>query len=152
MASFQNKGNQVDVPAVTTPFLAPVPNPGPAITWFRFLQMLWKRTGSHDGIDGAALTRASNDTTLLLLSSVSPAKTARPLPIPITIGASVFTYTAPYDGWVVINGGTVSLVQFSRDGGSTLFAIAGSLVPVCKGDQVKVTYSVIPTTMTMIGS
>lgn len=64
----------------------------------------------------------------------------------ITAGVTPFTYIAPLGGVVIISGGTVSQVQFSRDGAS--FYGAGQttgMFPVSQGDQLVVTYSVPPT-------
>lgn len=145
-----NKGNPVDVPAVTSRLVALAPQNGPDVVWWRFWQVLWRRTGGHTGIDGAALTQASSDQAMLLIASQPKPKGAPPRPIVITIGASPYLYTAPFAGWVVINGGTVSSITFSRDG-ATFFTVPGGVVPVAQGDQVIVTYSVAPT-MTMIGA
>jgi hypothetical protein len=63
----------------------------------------------------------------------------------ISVGASPFTYTAPSDGTVVISGGTVSAVGWSRDG-TTFFVlpIAGA-IPVSRADLVKITHTGAPT-------
>ncbi len=66
--------------------------------------------------------------------------------VAVTLGASPYIYSAPVRGSVIINGGTVSAVAFSRDGvtfyttGQTagMFALNAS-------DQLRITYTVLPT-------
>lgn len=63
----------------------------------------------------------------------------------VTVSSSPFTYKAPVGGTVIIQGGTVTQVQFSRDGAS--FYIAGQtngLFPMSQGDLLVVTFSVPP--------
>lgn len=63
----------------------------------------------------------------------------------VTLGSSPFTYKAPVGGVVIIQGGTVTQVQFSRDGAS--FFITGQtngMFPVSQGDSLVVTFSVPP--------
>jgi hypothetical protein len=62
----------------------------------------------------------------------------------ITVKASPFTYIAPQGGFVIVNGGTVSKIQFTRTGTYTTGQTAG-LFPVSLGDQIIVTYSGTPT-------
>jgi hypothetical protein len=74
-------------------------------------------------------------------------------PSAITVGASVFTYqnTTNYDAEVLVNGGTVSLIEFTRN--NTTFYTVGSTtgfkMRLAPADRLRVTYSVIPT-MTLI--
>ena len=64
----------------------------------------------------------------------------------ITVGGSPFSYTATGNGMVIVSGGTVSLVQFSRDGTTFLsVGFTAGIVPVRKKDIVRVTYTVAPT-------
>jgi hypothetical protein len=74
------------------------------------------------------------------------------LPSSITVGASPFTYTnnEVYDIDVIVQSGTVSLIEFSRDG--TTWYTTGLIVGMfnlSKSDRLRVTYTVLPT-MTMI--
>jgi len=64
---------------------------------------------------------------------------------PIAVTASPFTYTATQGGSVLIQGGTVSLVQISRDG-TTNFATGATQgpFPVSQGDLLIVNYTVAP--------
>lgn len=64
----------------------------------------------------------------------------------VTPGASPFTYRAPAGGSLIVQGGTVSQVQFSRDG--TAFFTTGQtqgMFPVSQGDALAITYSAAPT-------
>lgn len=63
----------------------------------------------------------------------------------VSVGTSPFTYTAVRGGFVIVQGGTVSLVQFSRDGltNHTTGATQGCF-PLSQGDSLIVTYSVAP--------
>jgi hypothetical protein len=63
----------------------------------------------------------------------------------ITVGASPFTYIAPFNGQVSVTGGTVSLIQIIRQGTTVATGLTTGLIPVSRGDQVKVTYTVVPT-------
>lgn len=89
------------------------------------------------------MTRLSD---LIGLADPDPPARAQPVKS-ITVGASPFTYTAPFDGTLLVTGGTVSAIALSRDGGTTFISIGltSGLVPVSRLDQVKVTYSVLPT-------
>ena len=62
----------------------------------------------------------------------------------VTVTASPYTYTATADGFVSIVGGTVSGLAYVRQGVTTALAV-GPMVPVKKGDGVRITYSVAPT-------
>lgn len=61
----------------------------------------------------------------------------------VTVGASPFDYAAPSDGCVAVVGGTVTALAYGRQGAFT--TISGGLVPVKKGDAVRITYTVAPT-------
>lgn len=74
------------------------------------------------------------------------------LPSNISVTASPFTYqnTTAYDGDVIISGGTVSNIEFTRD--NTTFYTTGLLTGVLQlspNDRVRVTYTVAPT-MTLV--
>jgi hypothetical protein len=62
----------------------------------------------------------------------------------ITVTASPFTYVATRGGFVIIDGGTVSIIQFTRTNTYTTGLTKGT-IPVSLGDQVTVTYSGAPT-------
>lgn len=74
-----------------------------------------------------------------------PVPRAQPA-VAVTVGASPFVYVPPANGYVIVNGGTVAGISFSRDG-VTFFncgQLAGAF-PVARGDSFRVTYSVAPT-------
>lgn len=62
----------------------------------------------------------------------------------VTVGASPFSYVAPADGVLSIVGGTVSALAYIRQSTTVTLPLTG-LVPVKKGDTVRITYSVAPT-------
>jgi hypothetical protein len=66
--------------------------------------------------------------------------------VAVTVTASPFVYTAPKKGFVIVSGGTVSLIAFSRTKGTfyTTGEITG-VFPMGFNDQLRVTYSVLPT-------
>lgn len=59
--------------------------------------------------------------------------------------SSPFTYTAQTKGFLIVQGGTVSLVQFSRNG-TTNYSTGQTqgTFPLSQGDSLIVTYSVTP--------
>lgn len=66
--------------------------------------------------------------------------------VPTTPGASPYTFTASVKGFMLITGGTVSLVEFSRDG--TTFYSYGTTsgqFTLNSADRLRVTYTVTPT-------
>ena len=64
--------------------------------------------------------------------------------MPITVGASPFTYTAGQKGFVIVSGGTVSAVHFVRTASYSVGVTHGAF-PLSAGDQLVVTYSGKPT-------
>ncbi len=61
-------------------------------------------------------------------------------------GTTPYTYAAPTGGTLIVNGGSVSQVKYSRDGAS--FYVTGQtqgMFPVSQGDQLVISYSVPPT-------
>lgn len=64
----------------------------------------------------------------------------------VTISASPMTYTAVIRGQIHIAGGTVSVIEFSRDGENWYdTAITAGFVQMDAGDLLRVTYAVAPT-------
>lgn len=63
----------------------------------------------------------------------------------VTVGTSPFAYTAKQRGFMIVQGGSVSLVQYSRDGvtNHTTGQTQGCF-PLSQGDLLIVTYSVAP--------
>lgn len=70
----------------------------------------------------------------------------------ITVGGSPFAYTAASDGVLVISGGTVLVVTYTRGGTAVVLGIVGGTVPVFKNDVVTVTWAISTPTMTLIPS
>lgn len=64
----------------------------------------------------------------------------------VTVGASPYIYSAARRGFLILTGGTVSAVAFSRDG--TTFYSYGTTVgqfAVSAADQVRITHTGAPT-------
>ena len=104
------------------------------------------------GIDIAQMLATQTDYPLPVLTAYVPEEypslipRAQPVQA-ITVGASPYVYTAPFDGMVTVSGGTVTGLDISRDGGSTYIAtgfLAGC-VPMARLDKLKVTWAVSPT-------
>ena len=67
-------------------------------------------------------------------------------PASITVGASPFTYTAPYAGWVSLSGGSSVNASITRAAVNYISGLGtGRVIPVRAGDTVTVTYSATPT-------
>ena len=64
--------------------------------------------------------------------------------VPVTASASPFKYTAPNRGFLIISGGTVTLVQFARSTTNYTTGQTSGCFPVSAGDSVIVTYSSAP--------
>lgn len=62
----------------------------------------------------------------------------------LVLGASPWSYQAPSAGFVIIRGGTVSAVQFTRSV-TTLTGQTQGVFPMSQGDTITITYSVLPT-------
>ena len=72
------------------------------------------------------------------------------LPVSITVGTSPFIYSPSVKGTVIVQGGTVSKVEFSRDGITFYdFGTTAGPFPLNAADRIRVTYTVKPT-MTFI--
>ncbi len=71
---------------------------------------------------------------------------------PVTVDVSPYTYSAVKRGSMIVSGGTVSLIEFSRDG-TTFYDLGqtSGTFPLSASDLIRVTYSVIPD-MTFIPS
>ncbi len=64
----------------------------------------------------------------------------------VSVSASPFSYVADGYGSVIVSGGTVSAIAFSRDG-TTFFATGqtAGMFRLNTGDTLRVTYTVLPT-------
>jgi hypothetical protein len=123
----------------------------PDPTWFRWFQAIQLRTGNNPGVSSDQLQADDESQQVLEVTFQRTPPKGRPaLPFAITVSASPFTYPAPVSGTVLVHGGTLTGIGFSRDR-TTFFAYpsAAAAVAVFQGDVVKVTYSAAPT-MTMI--
>lgn len=67
------------------------------------------------------------------------------LELPVTPTGSPFTYSAPNGGSMIVSGGTVSLIEFSRDG-STFYDVGqtSGMFSLSAADLLRVTYAVAP--------
>lgn len=64
----------------------------------------------------------------------------------ITVGASPFSFMNPNPGNVNVSGGTVSLIEISRDGLAFFTTgLLGGLFFLCPSDWIRVTYTLTPT-------
>lgn len=61
----------------------------------------------------------------------------------VTVGGSPFSYTSPSRGYVILRGGTVSSVQFTRSV-TTLTGQTSGIFPLNQGDVLTVTYTGLP--------
>jgi len=64
----------------------------------------------------------------------------------VTVGASPYTYSPSVRGNVIVSGGTVSAIAFSRDG-VTFYATGqtAGMFLLCATDRLRITYTVLPT-------
>jgi hypothetical protein len=70
---------------------------------------------------------------------------------PIKVGSSPFTYPAPVGGAVIVQGGTTTQIQYSRDGNNFFVTgVTAGMLPVSQGDQLVITYSVGPPTLVFV--
>lgn len=63
----------------------------------------------------------------------------------VTPTGSPYTYSAPRGGSMIVSGGTVSMIEFSRDG-STFYDVGqtAGMFALSAADQLRVTYAVAP--------
>lgn len=66
---------------------------------------------------------------------------------PLTLTGSPYVYSALKKGSVIVQGGTASAVEFSRDGGDTYFDVGtvAGMFTVNASDLLRITYAVAPT-------
>lgn len=67
--------------------------------------------------------------------------------VPVTLTGTPFVYSAIRKGSVIVEGGTVSQIQFSRDGGDTYYDVGttAGMFSVNASDLLRIFYSVDPT-------
>lgn len=63
----------------------------------------------------------------------------------VTMGASPSSYIVPSSGKIVVRGGTVSLIEIGRGGTFVNTGLKIAVLPVSRGDVVRITYTVAPT-------
>jgi len=78
-----------------------------------------------------------------------PSERANTAAEPVTPGASPYTFRSGRDGYVIVQGGTVTQVDYVRLGVATKTGALAGLFPLLSGDGLQVTYTVAPT-MTFI--
>lgn len=66
-------------------------------------------------------------------------------PAVVTVGVSPFTYLAEGDGLLIIEGGTVSQVDYVRNTTTVDVGVVAGAVPVLAADAITITYAVAPT-------
>jgi len=66
---------------------------------------------------------------------------------PVTLTGSPYIYSASRKGALIVSGGTVSAIAFSRDGGTTYFTVGtvAGMFTLNASDLLKITYTVDPT-------
>ncbi len=85
-------------------------------------------------------------TSLTLSGTLTSASKAGLTPVPITVGASPFAYTATATGSVAVSGGAVTNMTLTR-GGTVVWntTLSSGVIPVTLNDVVTVTYTTAPT-------
>lgn len=63
----------------------------------------------------------------------------------VTPGASPATVTANRDGNLIVRAGTVSQIDYVRNGVATTIGVTAGLFPLLAGDGIRITYTVAPT-------
>jgi hypothetical protein len=63
----------------------------------------------------------------------------------VTPGASPTTFTANRDGHLIVRAGTVSQIDYVRNGTASQIGVTAGLFPLLQGDGIKITYTVAPT-------
>lgn len=63
----------------------------------------------------------------------------------VTPGASPYTFTANRDGFLIVQGGTVSRIDYIRLASTVQIGVVAGLFPVQLGDGIRITYTVAPT-------
>ena len=66
-------------------------------------------------------------------------------PISVSVTASPFSYAANGDGFLIVQGGTVTKQEYGRNNVFTDVGLLNSMLPILLGDIIRVTYTVAPT-------
>lgn len=71
--------------------------------------------------------------------------------ITVSVGPPPFTYSAPSGGTLIVQGGSTTLISFSRDGQNFIPAgVTAGPIPVAQGDQVVIAYSAAPPNVSFV--
>ena len=62
----------------------------------------------------------------------------------VTLTASPSSQMVPSDGKIVVQGGTVSLIEIGRGGTFIITGVTNGVIPVSEADVVRITYTVAP--------
>lgn len=63
----------------------------------------------------------------------------------VTPTGSPYTEVAPSNGIYIITGGTVTTIEYGRNGVFTVVGLLAGVIPFTKGDSLRITYAVAPT-------
>ena len=120
--------------------------------WRRFFQQLFERTGGTAVASNAALNGNSNQQ--FAVQTASSQTSAVPLaqyrsqpgqaPFAVNVGASPWTFSAPSNGFIVLDGGTVSNVEFQRGGVQATLGNPPEMITMRQADQVIITFTTAP--------
>lgn len=74
-------------------------------------------------------------------------------PAPVSVGPSPYIYRAAVSGALMVQGGGVSALEFTRDG-LTWYALGNfyGMFPMAAGDQIRVTYPAAAPVLTFVAS
>ncbi len=75
----------------------------------------------------------------------SPALLHSRVPMAVTPTGSPFTYAAARDGIFIVPDGTVSLIEVGYSGSFYQTGVAAGMFPLMRGDSIRLTYTVAPT-------
>lgn len=71
-------------------------------------------------------------------------------PQSVTVSGSPFSWMASDNGMIVTSGGTVSLLEYGRNGVFTNLGLLTGVFPIRRGDVFRVTFSLTPPTFVFI--
>lgn len=139
-----------NLPLPNTPFLDGHGNV--TLVWRRVLLALLNRTGGTTASANALLNGNSNQsfavqTATLPTEAISlgqyrsePGQT----PTALGVGASPWTFSAPSNGCLILDGGSVSNVEYQRNGVQAQIGNPPEIVPMRVSDQIILTFSLPP--------
>lgn len=87
----------------------------------------------------------------VILQPISQAAQSAAAPIQsVAASSNPVAFTAGADGSLSVQGGTVSLVSFSRGGTALTLGLTGGLIPMAAGDKVTITWVLAAPTLNFI--